>query len=115
MDVFLGMKKKEVELTDHITIIALAEIMMICAALLLFFVLLDLPFTIATGGALFVIFTGSVIFWKNTVVAEIAFFFSLFISQFVLFGYFQWLIIPFILVDIATIFVFTKIFYSHDE
>ena len=92
-----------------------AEVLMVCAVLLLLFVYLDLPITLATGAALFALLLGSLFCWSNLASAQIILLLSLFSVEFVLLSYFGMLLIPFVILDILVIAIIAKTWNPKEE
>jgi hypothetical protein len=82
-----------------------AEVLLVCATALGFFVQFDLPLTFATGGALAVLFIGSVLCWKSQAAAGAILALSLLSVQAMIALRFPVLILPFALVDLVLVMV----------
>ncbi|GEM_PF-3475818 len=103
-----GVKAHDDTTVSKMLITVAAEILLICAVLLLLFVYLELPLTLATGTALFALLIGSLFCWSNLASAQIILLLSLFSVEFVLLGYFDILLVPFIILDIIVIAAIAK-------
>ena len=88
------------EAADSVLVAMVAEVLLICATSLVFFVQLDLPITFSTGGALGVLFIGSLLCWKSQAAAGAVLALSLLFIQAILIQRFGILLLPFAVVDI---------------
>ena len=93
------------EAADSVLVAMIAEILLICATALGFFVQFNLPVSVATGCALGVLFIGSVLCWKSTVAASAILAISLLSVQIMLILRFPILMLPFALVDIVILMI----------
>ncbi|VVB99906.1 Uncharacterised protein [uncultured archaeon] len=91
------------EAASRMLLTVAAEVLYICAVVLILFVYLPLPIDISTGAAIAALFIGSLFCWKSYSAAQIMLVLSLLASEVVLYGYFDWILIPAILLDIAVI------------
>ena len=85
---------------DSVLVSMIAEVLLVCATSLVFFVQLDIPLTFATGGALGVLFIGSLLCWKSQAAAFAILALSLFAIEAILIQRFGVLLLPFAFVDI---------------
>jgi hypothetical protein len=83
----------------------IAEVLLVCATALGFFVQFDLPVSVATGGALAVLFIGSVLCWKSQAAASAIIAISLLSVQAMLTLRFSILLLPFALADVILVMV----------
>lgn len=96
----------EKEILTQMAIASIAEVLLMCASVLLFFVYLKLPLSVSTSATLVFLFAGSVFCWKNVLFSEIVFFCSLLATQYVLLSYFPGLLVLFCLIDLFVIISF---------
>ncbi|MFA6328615.1 MAG: hypothetical protein WCY41_04160 [Candidatus Micrarchaeia archaeon] len=90
---------------DSVLVAMIAEVLLVCATALGFFVQFDLPVSLATGGALAVLFIGSVLCWKSPLAASAVLAISLLCVQAMLTMRFPILLLPFALADIILVMV----------
>jgi hypothetical protein len=100
---------------DRIFLAALAEILLVCTAVLLFFAYLTLPIEIATAACVFVLFIGTLLCWKSTTASEAIMVIGLFGSQYILVSYFSQLLLPFLIFDVLVLFTMTRIWYGQHD
>ena len=93
------------EAVDSVLVAMIAEVLLICATALGFFVQFNLPVSVATGCALAVLFIGSILCWKNPLAASAILAISLLSVQVMLITRFPILMLPFALVDIILVMV----------
>lgn len=98
-------RMRKLEAIDSVLVAMIAEVLLVCATALLFFVQLNLPISISTGGALLVLFIGSLLCWKNQVAAFGILAISLLAAQAMLTLRFSLLLLPFAVVDIILVMV----------
>ena len=110
MDYFSG----KLEAVDSVLVAMIAEVLLICATALGFFVQFNLPVSVATGCALGVLFIGSVLCWKSTVAASAILAISLLSVQIMLILRFPILMLPFALVDIVILMVVAGGWHAED-
>ena len=90
---------------DSILVAMIAEVLLVCATALCFFVQFTLPVSLATGSALAVLFVGSIFCWKSQTAASFILALSLLCVQIILILRFPILLLPFALVDIILVMV----------
>ncbi|MCX6769491.1 MAG: hypothetical protein NT051_02305 [Candidatus Micrarchaeota archaeon] len=88
------------ETINYLSVMIASEITLVCAALLFFFVYLNVPLSLATGGALVAILVGSVFCWRSIVTAEAIFMFAVLGNQIIILDYFPSLVWPFVVMDL---------------
>ena len=93
------------EAADSVLVAMIAEVLLVCATALGFFVQFNLPISFATGGALAVLFLGSVLCWKSTFAATGILALSLLAVEIMLVLRFPLLLLPFALVDIVLVMI----------
>ncbi len=93
------------EAADSVLVAMIAEILLVCATALGFFVQFNLPVSVATGCALLVLFVGSVLCWKSSIAATVILAISLLSVQIMLILRFPILMLPFALVDIVILMI----------
>jgi len=93
------------EAADSVLVAMIAEVLLVCATALGFFVQFNLPISFATGGALAVLFIGSILCWKSTMAATGILALSLLAVQIMLVLRFPLLLLPFALVDIVLVMI----------
>ena len=89
--------------TDRVLVTMIAEVLLVCATALGFFVQFNLPISLATGGALAVLFIGSIFCWKSSFAASAILTISLLCVQIILVLHFPVLLLPFALVDLILV------------
>jgi len=89
----------------RVLVAMIAEVLLVCATVLFFFVQFNLPVSLATGGALAVLFTGTIFCWRSSFAASAILAISLLCVQIILALHFSILVIPFALVDIVLVMV----------
>ena len=100
---------------ESILVAMVAEVLLVCATALGFFVQLDLPVSLATGGALAVLFVGSVLCWKSQMAAGAILAISLLFVQVMLITRFPVLLVPFALVDIILVVVVAGGYHAGEQ
>lgn len=100
-----GYHLEEREATDRVLVAMIAEVLLICATALGFFVQFNLPISFATGGALAVLFIGSLLCWKSQMAASAILAVSLLAVQIMLIMRFPILLLPFALIDLLLVMV----------
>lgn len=90
----------EDEARSHMLVTVAAEVFLVCAVVLVFFVHLRLSMDIASAGALASIFIGSLLSWQKYQNAKIILLLSLVAMQAVLLKFSEALIFPFVFMDI---------------
>ena len=90
---------------DSILVAMIAEVLLVCATVLGFFVQFNLPVSLATGGALAVLFIGSIFCWKSPLASSAILAISLLAVQIMLILRFPILLLPFALVDLILVMV----------
>lgn len=93
----------------------IAEILLVCATALGFFVQLDLPISVATGGAIFVLFIGSLLCWKSQPAAYAILALSLLCVQAMLVLRFSLLLLPFALADIILVMIVSGAWHAGEQ
>ncbi|MCX8195047.1 MAG: hypothetical protein N3G22_03005 [Candidatus Micrarchaeota archaeon] len=83
----------------RIATLAVAEVLLICASVLVFFVLFDLPPTLSAGGALLSFFSLSIFSIISLGFARVVLLGSLAAMQIALLLHFPFLLLPFVLID----------------
>jgi len=89
----------------HMVAAAISEVLLICAAVLAFFVYLDVPLTIATAGALGAFFLLSLFSWQSLNGALAVIFISLLASELAILKYADFMLAPFVAADAIAIVV----------
>jgi hypothetical protein len=107
-----AMKKEAI---DHVLVAMIAEVLLICAATLAFFVQFNLPVTIATGCALVSIFAGSLLCWKSQAASFAILGISLLAVEIMLALRFPVLIFPFALVDVLLVMVLSGAWHTSEQ
>jgi len=100
---------------DSILVAMIAEVLLICATALGFFVQFNLPISVATGGALAVLFIGSVFCWKSQMAASTILAISLLSVQIMLILRFPILLLPFALADIILVMVLAGGYHAGEQ
>ncbi len=90
----------EDEARSHVLVTVAAEVFLVCAVVLVFFVHLRLSMDIASAGSLASLFIGSLLSWQKYRNAKIILFLSLVAVQVVLLKFSEILFFPFVFVDI---------------
>ena len=103
------------EAVDSVLVSMIAEALLVCATVLVFFVQMNLPAFFATGGALGVLAIGSVLCWKNQATASAILALSLLCVQAVLAMHFPLLLLPFALVDIILVMVVAGFWHTGEQ
>jgi hypothetical protein len=85
-----------------------AEIMLICATVLLLFAYFRIDLFLATIASIFVFFFGSIFCWKSFTYSQTVLLFSMAATEFVLLDFLPYFLIPFILLDLLAIFILSK-------
>jgi len=98
-------RARENDAADSVLVAMIAEVLLVCATALGFFVQFSLPITLATGGALAVLFIGSIFCWKSPLAASAILAISLLAVQAMLILRFPIIMLPFALVDIILVMV----------
>lgn len=98
----MPMKGSEESISGVLVTVA-AEVLLICAVVLVLFVYLQLPTAVATGLSLALFFAGSLFCWKSLSSAQIILVLSLLASEFVVLSYFDYLLLPFIVLDAVAV------------
>ena len=93
----------------------IAEVLLVCATVLGFFVQFNLPVSLATGGALAVLFIGSIFCWKSPLAASAILAISLLSVQVMLILRFPVLLLPFALVDIILVMVVAGGYHTGEQ
>jgi len=92
-----------------------AEVLLICAVVLGFFVQFSLPASAATGGALLVLFIGSLLCWKSPVAATAILALSLLAVEAMLVLRFPVMLLPFALADIVLVMVVSGAWHAGEQ
>ncbi|MCX6771988.1 MAG: hypothetical protein NTX79_08130 [Candidatus Micrarchaeota archaeon] len=108
-------RARENAAVDGILLAMIAEVLLVCATALGFFVQLDLPIAFATGGALAVLFIGSVFCWKSRTAASAILALSLAYVQIMLITRFPILLLPFALVDVITVMIVSGVWHTGEQ
>lgn len=103
------------EAVDSVLVAMVAEVLLICASVLGFFVQFDLPVYFATGGALAALFIGSVLCWKSPLAASAILALSLFAVEAMLATRFPLLLLPFAVVDIILVMVVAGVWHTGEQ
>jgi hypothetical protein len=98
-------RARENDAADRVLVAMIAEVLLVCATALAFFVQFNLPISVATGCALAVLFIGSIFCWKSALAATAILAISLLSVQIMLILRFPILLLPFALVDIVLVMV----------
>ncbi|MCX8198320.1 MAG: hypothetical protein N3F07_03990 [Candidatus Micrarchaeota archaeon] len=85
-----------------------SQLLLVCATVLVFFAYLQPPIFLATAACLLVFFAGSVFCWKSLASAQTILLLSLLTTQFILMQYFDYLLVPFLLLDIFLVLAFAR-------
>ena len=93
----------ERDAVDGVLVAMIAEVLLVCATALGFFVQFNLPVAVATGAAIAVLFIGSILCWKSPLAASAILAVSLLCVQIMLILRFPILLLPFALVDIILV------------
>lgn len=93
----------EDEARSYVLVTVAAEVFLICAVVLVFFVHLQLPVSIASAGALASLFIGSLLSWQKYRNAKFILFLSLVAMQVVLLKFSEILVFPFVFLDIIVL------------
>jgi len=93
----------------------IAEVLLVCATVLGFFVQFNLPVSLATGGALAVLFIGSIFCWKSHLAASAILAISLLSVQVMLILRFPILLLPFALADIILVMVVAGGYHTGEQ
>lgn len=108
------MKRKR-EAVDGALVAMVAEVMLVCAAILLFFVQLSLPISVSTGGALLALFAGSLLCWRSQAAAIVVLAVSLIVSQAILALHFAILLLPFAMADVIIVMVVSGAWHAGEQ
>ncbi|MEM4633784.1 MAG: hypothetical protein QW275_01385 [Candidatus Anstonellaceae archaeon] len=92
-----------------------SQLLLICAAILVFFAYFQLPIFIATAACLTILLMGSVFCWRSLANAQTIFMLSILVIQFVLISYFDYLLFPFMLLDILIVLAFARSWQPKDD
>jgi hypothetical protein len=103
------------DVADHVLVAMIAEILLICATALGFFVQFELPVSVATGGAIFVLFIGSLLCWKSQPAAYAILALSLLCVQAMLVLRFSLLLLPFALVDVILVMIVSGAWHAGEQ
>ncbi|HIH19203.1 TPA: hypothetical protein HA225_04450 [Candidatus Micrarchaeota archaeon] len=87
----------------HVLVSVASEIFMVCATVLLFFVHLELPVTIAAFASIAALFLFSLLIWQSYNGAKIVLLFSLVAMQLVFVRYSPMMMVLFVLMDLLII------------
>ena len=93
------------ETVDRLLITVVAQVMLICAALVLFFVYLQLPIFVASGLSLALLVFGSLFCWKSFLAARLVLVLSLIAIELALVEYEPSALVPSIALDLAVVFI----------
>lgn len=88
---------------NRVLVSAVSEVALVCAVVLALFGYLQLPLYVSTGAALALFFAGSLLCWRSFTAAQAILLVSLAVSQFVLYGYFDWLLPAFFVIDAVVV------------
>ena len=100
---------------DSILVAMIAEVLLVCATALGFFVQFNLPVSLSTGGAIAVLFIGSIFCWKSQAAASAINVISLLSVQGMLVVRFPALMIPFALADIVLVMVVAGGYHAGEQ
>jgi len=109
------MRDYQGDMADRVLVAMIAEVLLICATALGFFVQFELPVSVATGGAIFVLFVGSLLCWKSQVAAYGILAISLLCVQAMLVMRFSLLMLPFALVDIILVMMVSGAWHAGEQ
>jgi hypothetical protein len=90
---------------DRLLVAMIAEVLLICAVALGFFVQFSIPITYATGGALLMLFAGSLICWKSQAASFAILGLSLLAVEIMLALRFPIFVFPFAIADVIILIV----------
>jgi hypothetical protein len=106
---------RDEEAGGRILFSVISEIMLICAVILLSFSYIQLPVAFQSALAMGVLFIGSLLCWRSFFAAQIILVLALLASQFVLLGYFDFLLIPFAVIDLLAIPAIARTWFANSE
>jgi len=101
--------------TDGVLVAMIAEVLLVCATALGFFVQFNLPIPVATGGAIAVLFIGSVFCWKSPLAANAILAISLLAVETMLTLRFPMLLLPFALADIILVMILAGGYHAGEQ
>jgi hypothetical protein len=110
-----GYQRRRSEAVDSLLVSMVAEAMLICASVLAFFVQFDIPVFFATGGAIAVLFIGSILCWKSQPAAIAVLALSLLAVQVMLILRFPILMMPFALVDVILVMAVAGFWHTGEQ
>ncbi|MFA6907993.1 MAG: hypothetical protein WC263_04160 [Candidatus Micrarchaeia archaeon] len=108
-------RARENEAADSVLVAMVAEVLLVCATALGFFVQFNLPVTVATGGALAVLFIGSIFCWKSPLAASAILAISLLAVEAMLALRFPVLLLPFALADVILVMVVAGGYHAGEQ
>lgn len=100
---------------NRVLVTVIAELLLVCATVLLLFGYLKLPISVSTFAALVMFFAGAILCWRSFIMAQALLLASLLAVEFVLFGYFDWLLPAFLLVDLLALLLLLRAWQPKDE
>ncbi len=100
---------------NRVLVTVISEVALVCATVLLLFGYLRLPIPVSTGASLAVFFAGTLLCWRSFTAAQVLLPASLLVSEFVLFGYFDWLLPAFLVVDVLAFFLLLRVWQPKDD
>lgn len=100
---------------DRVLVAMVAEVLLICAVVLGFFVQFSLPASASTGGALLVLFIGSLLCWKSQLAASAILAASLIAVEAMLVLRFPILLLPFALADIVLVMMVSGAWHAGEQ
>jgi hypothetical protein len=100
---------------NRVIITIAAEIFLICATVLVLFAYVQPPIFISTAICLLVFFLGTILCWRSLATAQTIFMLSVLVTQFILTIYFDYLLIPFVLLDIVLVLSFARSWQPKDD
>ena len=100
---------------DRLLVAMIAEVLLICAVALGFFVQFSIPISYATGGALLMLFAGSLLCWKSQAASFAILGLSLLAVEAMLALRFSVLVFPFAIADIVLLIVVAGAWHTGDK
>jgi len=100
---------------NRVIITISAEIFLICATVLVLFAYLQPPIFISTAVCLLVFFLGTILCWRSYATAQTVFFISVLVTEFILANYFDYLLLPFALLDVVLLIAFAQSWQPKDD
>jgi len=100
---------------NRVLVTVISVVSLVCATVLLLFGYLKLPISVSTASSLALFFAGSILCWRSFTLAQLVLLSSLLVTEFVLFGYFDWLLPVFLLVDVSVILLLLRVWQPKDD